>query len=55
MEYEIIITAFVEADSAEEAEQKYRDFEISIDQHQIYFYDDDGNRVEIPDEVYNQE
>lgn len=55
MQYEIIITSFVEADSPEEAELKYRETLGDIDQHQIYWYDDDGNRREIPEEAYNVE
>jgi hypothetical protein len=52
MEYEIIVTHFIEADSHEEAELKYRDGNMTIDQHQIYWYDEQGNRIEIPDEAY---
>lgn len=52
MQYEIIITSYIEADSHEEAELKYRETLGDIDGHQIYWYDDDGNRIEIPEEVY---
>lgn len=55
MEYEIIVTYILEADSHEEAELKYRDGQMDIDQHQIYWYDEQGNRIEIPDEAYNVE
>jgi hypothetical protein len=55
MQYEIIITSSVEADSPEEAELKYRDTLGDIDQHQIYWYDEEGNRHEIPEEAYNVE
>ena len=55
MQYEIIITSSVEADSHEEAELKYRETLGDIDQHQIYWYDEEGNRHEIPDEAYEVE
>ena len=55
MMYEIIITASIEADSHEEAELLYRETLGDIDQHQIYWYDEQGNRREIPEEVYNIE
>ena len=55
MMYEIIITSYIEADSAEEAELRYREDLGDIDQHQIYWYDEQGNRREIPEEVYHIE
>jgi hypothetical protein len=55
MQYEIIITSFVEADSHEEAERKYRDTLGDIDGHEIFWYDEQGNRHEIPQEAYDIE
>lgn len=55
MQYEIIITSYIEADSPEEAELKYRETLGDIDGHEIYWYDDDGNRHEIPEKAYNVE
>jgi hypothetical protein len=53
MEYEVIVTHFITADSHEEAERKYRDNDMDVDQHQIYWYDEQGNRIEIPEETYH--
>ena len=53
MMYEIIITSFVEADSHEEAELLYRETLGDIDGHEIFWYDEQGNRHEIPQEAYN--
>jgi hypothetical protein len=53
MEYEVIVTHFITADSHEEAERKYRDNDMDVDQHQIYWYDEEGNRIEIPEETYH--
>jgi len=53
MQYEIIITSYIEADSPEEAERKYRDTLGDIDGHEIFWYDDDGNRIEVPEETYH--
>ena len=55
MQYEVIVTHYLEADSHEEAELKYRDNDMDIDQHQIFWYDDEGNRREIPEEAYDIE
>jgi hypothetical protein len=53
MQYEIIITSYIEADSPEEAELKYREDLGDIDQHQIFWYDEQGNRIEVPEETYH--
>jgi hypothetical protein len=55
MQYEIIITSYIEADSAEEAELQYREDLGDIDGHQIFWYDEQGNRHEIPQEAYDVE
>jgi len=52
MEYEVVVTYSLTADSHEEAELRYREGFLDIDQHQIYWYDEQGNRIEIPDEAY---
>ena len=52
MEYEVVIIAVITADSHEEAERKYRDWQLDIDSHQLYWYDDDGIQHEVPEEVY---
>ena len=55
MQYEVVQYHILEADSHEEAELKYRDGQMDIDQHQIFWYDEEGNRIEIPEEAYNTE
>jgi hypothetical protein len=55
MEYEVVVTYSLEADSHEEAEQRYREGFLDIDGHQIFWYDEQGNRHEIPDEAYEVE
>ena len=55
MLYEVVQYHVIIADSHEEAERKYRDCQMDIDSHQIFWYDDEGNRLEIPEEVYDIE
>jgi len=47
-QYEITITAFLEAESFEEAEAMYRDNEYDVDGHTIVNLD---TMEEIPDEI----
>lgn len=55
MQYEIVVIHYLEADSHEEAELKYRDNDMDIDGHEIFWYDEQGNRHEIPQEAYDIE
>lgn len=44
-EYQVIMYAYVTAESLEEAEELYADGEYFIDYHEICDYDENGNEV----------
>ena len=44
MQYEVVVIHYLEADSHEEAEEKYIDGDMTIDGHEIFWYDPEGNR-----------
>jgi hypothetical protein len=44
-EYQVIMYAFIEADSLEEAEELYSEGEYFLDYHEIVDYDENGMEV----------
>jgi hypothetical protein len=50
MEYEVVVYHTITADSHEEAVEKYLDNEMDIDFHEIYWYDEAGNRIQVEED-----
>lgn len=47
MEYEVVQYHIITADSHEEAIAKYEDGDMDVDYHEIFFYDEAGNRIQV--------
>jgi hypothetical protein len=47
MEYFYTVNFWIEADSIEEAEAIYESGDWSPDSHQVYFYNENGDEVEV--------